>query len=331
MKNNLVKLAVASVLTASMLLPMFAGAATVDELIATLQQQIATLKAQLDALRQAQQAVQTTQQSVAGTIKLIVQLNEGSSVDQVKLLQTLLAADPTLFPEGLITGFYGRLTALAVKRFQKKFGIEQVGRVGPKTLEKLNKELLKHNLKEEDDEDDDDNDGDRHEKKFCIPSGHLIAPGWLKKIEREGNDRRGGEHGMGNIRDITIVMPCKNASSTPPAATPTPTPTPTPTATPTLDTTAPVISTVTSSAITSVSAHISWTTNEAATSRAWYGTVTPLATSTALTISDAATITAHEFVLSTLSASTTYYYIVSSADAAGNTANSSENSFTTTQ
>src|SRR3989344_188844 len=141
MKNNLVKLAVASVLTASMLLPMFAGAATVDELIATLQQQIATLKAQLDALRQAQQAVQTTQQSVAGTIKLIGQLNEGSSGDQVKLLQTLLAADPTLFPEGLIAGFYGRLTALAGKRFQKKFGIEQVGRDGPKTLEKVHKKI----------------------------------------------------------------------------------------------------------------------------------------------------------------------------------------------
>jgi len=350
MKNNLAKLAVASALIFSIAMPVFA--ATPAELIAQLQAQLAALTAQITALRAAQNQVAQTQQEVRGTLKLIGQVKEGSSGDQIKILQALLAADPEIFPEGMITGFFGRLTREAVKRFQKKHGLEQVGHVGPRTLEKLNKELEKNKLTQEDDDNDDDNDGNRREKKFCVPPGHLIAPGWLKKIEREGDDRKGGNNGLGNIRDIRLVMPCRNASSTPPVVTPTPTPTPTatvtptptatptptptPTATPTptptpTDTTAPVISAVTSSAITQVSAHVSWTTNEQATSRVWYGTVTPLATSTALTVSDAASITAHEFVLSTLSASTTYYYMVSSTDPSANTANSAEFSFSTTQ
>ena len=341
MRKNLAKIAVASALILGVAMPVFA--ATPAELIAQLQAQLATLTTQLQALRTAQQQVVQTQQDIRGTLKLLGQLREGMTGEQVTLLQTALAADSTVYPEGLVTGFYGKLTAKAVRMFQKKHGFEQVGNVGPKTLKKLNEFLDGNPVAQEEDDDDDDNDGDRHEKKFCVPPGHLIAPGWLRKIEREGNDRRGGGHGLGNIRDINIVMPCKNASSTPPVvtttptptptATPTPTPTatPTPVATPTPDVTAPVISAVTSSAITQVSAHVSWTTDEAATSRVWYGTATPLATSTALTVSDAASITAHEFVLSTLSASTTYYYIVSSTDAAGNMANSNENSFTTTQ
>ncbi|MDP2668313.1 MAG: peptidoglycan-binding domain-containing protein [bacterium] len=234
---NLRKIAVASALALTLALPVFAETATTtsafDSLVATLQAQITSLKTQLETLRAARSSVVQSVQDVKGTLKLVRQLDEGVTSDQVRLLQTLLAADSAIYPEGILTGYYGKLTAQAVKRFQKKFGLEQVGRVGPKTLEKLNKELEKSNLKEEKDEDDDDGDNDRNDKKFCVPPGHLIAPGWLRKIEREGDDRRGGERGFGNIRNITLVMPCKSATSTPPVVTPTPTPTPTATPTPT--------------------------------------------------------------------------------------------------
>ncbi len=62
------------------------------------------------------------------------QLEIGMRGSDVAALQTYLAADSTIYPEGLMTGYFGPLTREAVKRFQARFGIPQVGRVGPQTL-----------------------------------------------------------------------------------------------------------------------------------------------------------------------------------------------------
>ena len=59
----------------------------------------------------------------------------------MRVLQKLLASDPSLYPEALVTGFFGPLTEMAVKRLQAKLEIDQVGAVGPQTLAKIN-ELL---------------------------------------------------------------------------------------------------------------------------------------------------------------------------------------------
>ncbi len=67
------------------------------------------------------------------------QLEVGMKGEDVKELQRILADEPDMYPEKLITGFFGLLTKKAVKKFQKKHGLEQVGRVGKKTLEKLKK------------------------------------------------------------------------------------------------------------------------------------------------------------------------------------------------
>ncbi len=74
-------------------------------------------------------------------LKLEAMLKTGSSGEEVKLLQKILASDPTLYPEGLVTGFFGPLTEAAVKRLQAKFKIEQVGAVGPQTLARINEIL----------------------------------------------------------------------------------------------------------------------------------------------------------------------------------------------
>ncbi|MFH1956696.1 MAG: peptidoglycan-binding domain-containing protein, partial [Patescibacteria group bacterium] len=58
--------------------------------------------------------------------------------DDVKRLQELLASDSEIYPEGIISGWFGQLTRKAVMAFQKKYGIEQVGIVGPQTRAKLN-------------------------------------------------------------------------------------------------------------------------------------------------------------------------------------------------
>lgn len=79
--------------------------------------------------------------SSADWLRLKAFLRSGSNGEDVRILQKLLATDPSLYPEGLVTGFFGPLTELAVKRLQAKLKIEQAGVVGPQTLARIN-ELL---------------------------------------------------------------------------------------------------------------------------------------------------------------------------------------------
>ena len=72
------------------------------------------------------------------TITITKSLKLGSQNSEVKSLQQALAQDKTLYPEGLATGYYGPATRRAIIRFQKKYGIEPVGFIGPLTRKKLN-------------------------------------------------------------------------------------------------------------------------------------------------------------------------------------------------
>lgn len=146
----------------------------IQELLQTLQDQIAKLKVQIEALvaqlgelkqAEAEAEIKETEEEIEGTLKLLRQLKRGMSGDDVALLQEILATDPDVYPEALITGYFGKLTEKAVKKFQKIAGIEQVGVVGPKTLAKLN-ELLE--------------EGAGNSGK--VPPGLLIAPGIRKKL-----------------------------------------------------------------------------------------------------------------------------------------------------
>lgn len=76
-------------------------------------------------------------------IVFITPMYLGMTSNDVKNLQTFLAQDKIIYPEGKITGYYGLLTFNAVGRFQEKYSIvfkgqPGYGRVGPKTLTKLN-------------------------------------------------------------------------------------------------------------------------------------------------------------------------------------------------
>lgn len=66
------------------------------------------------------------------------QLQLGMSGADVGELQTFLAQDRTIYPQGLITGYFGSLTKSAVSNFQARNGISTVGRVGPQTLAFIN-------------------------------------------------------------------------------------------------------------------------------------------------------------------------------------------------
>ncbi|MBX4210490.1 peptidoglycan-binding protein [Candidatus Parcubacteria bacterium] len=298
------KIVSALILLASLsvgILPLAAQTTSLDAQIKA----ISDLTAQIQKIQDQLRSAQTTQMGNIST--LLTTLKQGSQGDNVKVLQALLAADPSVYPEGRITGFFGPATARAVKKFQKQNGLEQVGNVGPKTLERLNTLLATSTpVSLENDE--------HGEKRVCaiVPPGHLIAPGWLKKNS--------------NVRPVVPecqTLPPGIAKKLGDDGHGTTTP-------PTTDTTAPIISGLTSSAVGSTTATVSWSTNESASGTLYYGTTTPV---NALT----ATHTTHStglnqtFNLSALSASTTYYFIGIATDLLGNTATSTQSSFTTTQ
>lgn len=81
-----------------------------------------------------------TQKAEAATINS--SLDIGSTGSDVTSLQTFLAMDASIYPQGLVTGYYGPLTAAAVKRFQARYSIPVVGRVGPMTRAKINDLML---------------------------------------------------------------------------------------------------------------------------------------------------------------------------------------------
>lgn len=278
--------------------------AQLQVLIQTLQAQIATLKAKVEAAAQARTDVSQTATQIQATAQaaamLIAQLDKGASGENVTLLQILLAADPALYPEGRVTGFYGNLTAQAVMRFQEWHGLPKVGRVGPRTLEKLREALEKNPIGRE------DRNG---RKEFCaiVPPGHLIAPGWL----RLNNGIR------------PTVPPCQTLPPGIEAKL---------RATSSIDVTAPVISQlqVMAGSITSASARIAWNTNELANSKVWYSTTSGFALGGNTSFVASANLTMnHDLALSGLAANTTYYYVVVSADASGNVSTSGQGSFTT--
>ena len=69
---------------------------------------------------------------------IVNQLDQGATGNDVLRVQALLALNPTIYPAGLVTGYYGPLTAQAVTQFQIGYGIAPVGRVGPLTRAKMN-------------------------------------------------------------------------------------------------------------------------------------------------------------------------------------------------
>lgn len=60
-------------------------------------------------------------------------LMPGSRGDEVKAIQEILKEDPTVYPEGLVTGYFGRLTKGAIKRLQKKFRLPETGNLDEAT------------------------------------------------------------------------------------------------------------------------------------------------------------------------------------------------------
>jgi len=397
--NKIIKIILTtSIFSAVLVAPILAqttSTSTAQELIQSLQKQIEALKtqvntlnAQLAAITETQSEVKETAKDIKGTLRLINQLKPGMTSEEVKLLQEILATDPDIYPQGHITGYYGKLTEKAVKRFQKIAGIEQVGLLGPKTLSKIN-ELLE--------------EGAGNSGK--VPPGLLIAPGIRKKLgytpipkECEGLPP-GVAKKIQKCKDLDLVEPViSNVTATGTSASSTKITwttnekadsavwygTSTPlvissttehtaiaelvtshtvtldnlknnttyyyivsssdqsgntatssqnsfvTLTVVQDNTPPQITNLIATSTQATSTRITWTTDEAANSKLWYSTSTPLVIGTlAPNVSSSSLALSHDLTATGLTASTTYYYLVTSADSSGNTATSTQQSFVT--
>ncbi len=65
----------------------------------------------------------------------------GASGDDVKIVQQYLAMDKKVYPEGLVTGYFGQLTKKAVTRFQEKNGLTATGEIDDSTRTKIEGEV----------------------------------------------------------------------------------------------------------------------------------------------------------------------------------------------
>ncbi len=133
-----------------------AHAATADELraqIASLLAQIESIRAQLGVSAQTTTATGLSTADITNTADFFysncpnLQYNlepgdtDAETAQEVTLLQQFLSQDPTLYPEKIVSGYFGTLTEMAVRKFQVRHVIVQTGdyqstgygAVGPKT------------------------------------------------------------------------------------------------------------------------------------------------------------------------------------------------------
>lgn len=302
----MIKKFLAAALVVGVMAPAFAFAETSASTssIQALLEQIKTLQAQI---------VQIQQQQLQAYVSLAVTLKQGDSGENVKILQQLLAQDKDIYPEGRISGFYGPLTAQAIKRFQKRHGFEQVGNVGPKTLKRLNELFGKFGNsnsgkdKDKDDKNKDDEDNDGYaDNASTTPGVGKVAVCHKGKTIYVGSPALWAHINHGDYSGT-----CSGTATTTPPVT---------------DVTAPLISSVNVNGITPFTATIIWNTNENATSQVEYGATNSYGY---MTTFNSSLVTSHSVLLSGLSASSTFHFRVVSKDAANNSASSTDMTFVT--
>ncbi len=225
-----------------------------------------------------------------------VNLSQGTRGEFVKILQAFLAAEADVYAEGTVDGSFGPRTRQAVVNFQSKNGLKADGKVGPLTRAKIKEQIKDRPLARVKDA--------SGNVSLCafVPPGHMIAPGYLRKI------------GSRPIMEMCQNLPpgiAKKLDNFPPSGG---------------DTTAPIISGVSITGVTSAGATISWTTDEAATGQVSYGTTASYGSETSLS---SGLVNAHQAVLVGLAANTTYHYQLKSRDAGGNLGVSVDYIFTT--
>jgi len=290
------------------------------EQIQTLETQIAQLKVQLESTSQQVAAIKTE-------LKINRFLKRGVTGEDVKQLQLFLSKFPSLYPEGLVTGYYGPKTEAAVKKLQEVNGIEAIGMVGPKTLARIN--TLIAEVTEVPREASSFVASPEIQEPSFTPTMVATPPATTPTSATATTSATSAQATTSATTTGTLASPSAAGGGV--ASAPSITSVQTTTATSSAstssstDSSAPYVSNILTSNISSSEATISWTTNEPADSQvANYGADNSQSTTTL----DTSLVTSHSVLLSSLKSGTTYYYFVYSKDSAGNRATGG-NSFTT--
>lgn len=231
--------------------------------------------------------------------RITSQLSNGSRGDEVRILQAFLAEDPAIYPQGIISGYYGPLTQKAVAEFQKNNGIDSVGIVGPKTIENINQIL---------------SNGTINIQNIISRLNSSGTP--ISNIGQTQNSISSGFDVSAPIISNIRVSYINNTGTT----------------------TTPNTSINTGSTTTpqntgnqgQLSPIINWDTNENSTSKIYFGTSYPLVISQAQIITGGTQMTTnHNVTLSNIQMTAKYYYIIESTDSSGNVSWSTQLQLTT--
>ncbi len=145
-----------------------------EALVQALHQQIEDLRERILQLQEQLKEITTELKEAEKVVKFTQNLHKGLRDKEVERLQEFLSKYPEIYPEGLVTGYFGPLTEGAVKKFQEKhsddilkpYGLNKgTGFVGEKTIAKIN-EILAEGAG----------------VSGVIPPGLITAPGIQKKL-----------------------------------------------------------------------------------------------------------------------------------------------------
>ena len=172
---------------------------TAGDRIQALLAQIKALQAQILQIIAERAGGGSTATSTPECFKFGRDLKHGDSGDDVRELQQKLAHDdPTLFPPGLVNGFFGPKTEAALKMLQRRFGIDSFGTgfFGPKSRAHFaaacsNGDSDHDGVKNADDSDD-DNDG-TPDSSDMFPFNPNATSTMMR--DDHGNNGKKGMHG----------------------------------------------------------------------------------------------------------------------------------------
>ena len=106
-------------------------------LVQQLQEQIQAMQAQITALQAQLKVTREEVAEVKAELKITRSLYRGVIGDDVKQLQEFLKGFPDIYPEGLVTGYFGPLTETAVRKLQKNKALKPLVLLVQKLSQKL--------------------------------------------------------------------------------------------------------------------------------------------------------------------------------------------------
>ncbi len=125
-----------------------AQAQTTQQSKAELLKTISELRAEIRTLK-AQIATGTTPSTVSQKrFRLNQEYGIGATNEEIMHLQKILATDSSIYPEGMVTGYFGPLTSKAVARLQTKYKLENRGMLTSETRDFINSILEAYGIQD---------------------------------------------------------------------------------------------------------------------------------------------------------------------------------------